>query len=369
MVLKTRLFTPGPTPIPPFVRDAIARSYEMHHRHKAFREVWQEVSHRLEVLWGVEGPVVMLFGSGTAGMDSAVASIFQPGDQVLVGSIGKFGERWIEIARRCGLDVITLTVPWGEALDPEAILDLLEKHPDVRGILLQACETSTGVENPLSQINEALKSWEGVVVVDAITGLGSMDMEVLTARADVLISASQKAWMLPPGMSLVWLSPRAWSLAESHPRRPFYLDLVAHRDSQVKGDALFTPSIPLVVGLKAVLDYLESIGGLSALVGNCQELARLFRPITDRVDEWQMFPRKRPAHALTAIALPEGVDGVAWVQYLRERYGVVVAGGQGQLKGRIFRVSHLGYIDRVDILGLMDILEDGWHQYFRYGHA
>ena len=365
MIHRIRLFTPGPTPVPPFVREAMAASYDLHHRHDTFREIWERVTRRLPSVWGVPGPVVLLFGSGTSGMDAVVSNLFNPGERVLVGAIGKFGERWTAIARHRGLDVIEIRKPWGEALHPEDILPAIERDKTIRGVLFQACETSTGVENPVADLARALRDWDGFIVVDAITGLGSMALQPVSWGLDAVISASQKAWMLPPGLAMVWMSERAWERARGNEHRPYYLDLVAHRESQERGQSLFTPSIPLVVGLDAVVDYLEKRGGLVVLVENARRLAGRFREAIRPIPEWKLFPRERPAHALTAVALPEKVDGVQWVRYLREQYGIIVAGGQGHLKGRIFRVSHLGYLDMLDILGLVDILNDGWRQFLK----
>lgn len=354
---KTRLFTPGPTPVPEFVQKAMNEALNLHHRHEKFRALFRSVSEKLPRIWNVRGPVVMLTGSGTAGMDAAVSNLFRPGDKVIVGSIGKFGERWMEICKRWGLQVVNVEKPWGQALSGSDLEQALKKHPDSQGVLIQACETSTGVENPLHDLASVIKDSHALWIVDTITGLGSMNIEFEKLGIDVALGASQKVWMLPPGLAFVWLSERAWKKAENLPGRPYYLDLVAHRDSQNAGESRFTPSIPMIAGLHAVLVYMSEQGNLTSLVSNAQTLARLTRKHIIQLG-FTLFPKEFPASALTAVRVPEGWDGTEWVKFLRDRYGVTLAGGQGPLKGRIFRVNHLGYIDIQDMAGFLHILEE-----------
>jgi aspartate aminotransferase-like enzyme len=361
-IRKERLFTPGPTPVPSFVTAAMTQATALHHRHPEFREIWQRVCDGLPALWGVSEPVVLMAGSGTAGMEALVANLFEPGEKVIVGSIGKFGERWIEIARQRGLDVVVVERPYGYALSPESVEAALAAHPDTAGFLLQACETSTGVENPLGLLAEVLAGRSVLWVVDAISGMGTMPIEVTAWGIDGLVTASQKAWMLPPGLAMVYLSPRAWAKARRVRTRPYYLDLVRLRATQEEGDSAFTPAIPLVVGLGKVIDYIRGLGGLESLVQNSRQLAEYCRR---RLTEggWTLFAKEHPAGALTAVEVPSGWDGVAWVRKLREDYGLIVAGGQGSLKGRIFRVAHMGYVDLADVAGMVACLEEAYRSF------
>ncbi len=359
VIRKERLFTPGPTPVPPFVTAAMARAAVLHHRHPEFREIWQRVCEGLPSLWGVSEPVVLLAGSGTAGMEALVANLFEPGEKVLVGSIGKFGERWVEIARQRGLDVVVVERPYGYALSADQVAAALAAHPDATGFLMQACETSTGVENPLGSMAEVFAGRSVLWVVDAISGMGTMPIEAAAWGIDGLVTASQKAWMLPPGLAMVYLSPRAWEKARRVRTRPYYLDLVRLRGAQEEGDSAFTPAIPLVIALGEVIDYIRRLGGLKSLIQNSQQLAEYCRR---RLTEgrWTLFAKEHPASALTAVEVPPGLDGTLWVRKLREDYGLIVAGGQGSLKGRIFRVSHMGYVDLADVAGLMACLEEAY---------
>ena len=354
---KTRLFTPGPTPVPDFVRRVMTESLDLHHRHEEFQSVWRRLNERLPRVWNAPPPVVMVFGSGTAGMDAVVANLFEPGEKVLVGSIGKFGDRWLTIAQRRGLQVVAVKKSWGEALHPLDLQRALDLHPDARGVLMQAVETSTGVENPLEDLAVVIRRHSCLWVVDAVTGLGSMRLDFDRWGMDAVIGASQKTWMLPPGLAMVWLSARAWKKAERTHRRPYYLDLVAHRDAQVSTGPRFTPIIPLVVGLHAVLDYIERIGGLDAMIRDTRARAEMARSrLTDL--GFELFAREHPAAALTAVRVPPEWSGVEWVRYLRREYGVTVAGGQGPVKDKVFRINHLGYIDAEDLNALFEILAE-----------
>ncbi len=356
MIQRRWLLTPGPTPVPDFVWTAMQRARGIHHRHPEFRAVWEDVTATLQALWHVDTPVILITGSGTAGMDALVSNLFAPGEKVIVGTIGKFGDRWVDIARQRGLQVVEVRRPLGYALHPEHIADTLRAHPDARGLLMQACETSTGVENPLAAIAPVVRAREVFWIVDAISGLGTMDIRIREWGIDGIVTASQKAWMLPPGLAMVALSARAWDKVRVTPHRPYYLDLLRLRAGQLESTGAFTPAIELVFGLQEVLKYIKHRGGLEALVDHCRQLAEMCRQFFT-AHGWSLFAQEHPAAALTAVELPSELQSTDWLGYLKTQYGLWVAGGQGPLKGRIFRIAHMGYVDRVTLAGALEAIE------------
>ncbi len=362
--METLLMTPGPTPIPSFVQKAMERSYGWHHRHPEFESVFSDVCHRFPGILGSPGAPLLVTSSGTGGMEALVQNLFNPGEHVVVVSIGKFGERWRDIAQRRGLNVTILSWPWGEPGDPQTIADTCYSDKSITGLLLQACETSTGVENDVKTLMKLLSSWKGFIIIDGITGVGSMDFSAVWKRADGVVFGSQKAWMLPPGLAFIWCSDRSWEKMQTVKLRPYYFDLLALKKSQENGRPLFTPPIPLIAGLQAVFDYLEAIGGINELVKRTRVLAQ---DVRKRLTEqgWKLFPKKNPAGALTAVHLPHELQGTSWLEFIKQKTGLILAGGQGPLKGKIFRIGHLGWTNAILIRGFIEKLPDLFRDFLK----
>ncbi len=356
MLNKTRLLTPGPTPLPERVRLALARDM-IHHRKGEFSAIMGRVQEKLRRLFGTEGPVLPLSCSGTGAMTAAVYSLFTPGDRVLVVEGGKFGQRWRSIAASRGLEVTSLQVPWGEAVRPEDVVAALEADPALRGVLIQVCETSTGVFHPVREVAARMAGREQLLVADGISAVGISPCPMDDWNIDCLLTGSQKGLMLPPGLALLALSPRAWKRAEATRPGCFYFDLPRERDNVLKGQTLFTTPVNLIVGLDASLDILLE-NGLEAVYAKQWALTMLVRAGT-RAMGLEPLAREHFAWGLTSVRLPEGVKGGDVLRVAQENYGVCMAGGQDQLKGRIVRIGHMGWVDWADALAGLYALDRG----------
>jgi aspartate aminotransferase-like enzyme len=352
-MLKKYLLAPGPTPVPPEVLLAMAQPI-IHHRTPQFEAVFAEVQAGLQRLFQTREDVLILASSGTGAMEAAVTNLTSPGDRVLVVNGGKFGERWGKIAKAYGLTVDELEVEWGEAVDPAAIERALGAHPETRLVLVQASETSTTALHPVAEIARLTRARDTLLVVDGITAVGVLDLAMDELGIDVLITGSQKALMLPPGLAFLALSERAWRAAEAAKTPRFYFDLKRERDNQRQHTTAWTPAISLVSGAHAALDLLFA-EGLEAVFARHDRLARATRAAAQALELRLVAPRC-PSPAATGIYLPEGVPGKL-VGYLRDKVGITFAGGQDQLKGKIVRIAHLGYIGDFDIVTAIAALE------------
>jgi aspartate aminotransferase-like enzyme len=356
MIRKQRLFTPGPTPLSPVVQEALARPI-LHHRTDEFREAFAAAAARLRSFLKAEGEVLILAASGTGAMEAALANVLSPGDAMLALVAGNFGERWAAIGRAHGMDVRILEAPWGEAVAPEAVARALEAQPEIRAVFCQLSESSTGAAHDVEALARITRKRAGtLLVVDAISGAGAMRLETAAWGVDVVVVGSQKALALPPGLAFLSVSPRAWERIEATATPRFYFDLRRERKAQAGGESAFTPAISLVVALKAALDWVDSLGGVDALVGNAGTLAAMTRAAADSL----RLPLVAPRHhgdALTALYPPSGLESGAIVKALKAEFASTVAGGQGRLTGKILRIAHLGYYDATDILGLLGSLE------------
>ncbi|MBF0480544.1 MAG: alanine--glyoxylate aminotransferase family protein [Desulfovibrionaceae bacterium] len=347
MLNKLRLLTPGPTPLPEEVRLAMARDM-VHHRKAGFKAVLAEVQEGLKALFGTAQPVLPLTCSGTGAMDAAVSGLFSPGEKVLVVEAGKFGQRFTQIARRRGLLVAAQPLPWGQAADPAMVRYALEADKDIVGVLMQASETSTGVLHPVREVATVTKSHGALLVVDGISAVGVSPLPMDEWGVDCLLTGSQKGLMLPPGLAFLALSEKAWERAAKAAPGSFYFDLAGELANLKKHQTLFTPAVSLIAGLQESLRLFKAEGLEAvyrkqwALTLGCRAGARALG--------LDLFAPKHFAWGLTSVALPEGVDGVRLVQVAAEKYGVVMAGGQDQLKGRIVRVGHMGHVDFGDLL-------------------
>jgi aspartate aminotransferase-like enzyme len=353
-MMKQYLLTAGPTPVPEEVLTAMARPV-LYHRAPAFVECFQAVQEGLRWIFQTQQPVLLLSGSGTAGMEAAVTNFLSPGDHVLVVRGGKFGERWAEIAQAYGVAVTALDVEWGRAVDPAAVAAALDRDPGLRAVYVTASETSTGVRHPVEAIAALCSARPGVLcVVDAITALGVFDLPMDKLGLDVVVAGSQKALMLPPGLAFVAASEKAWRAHATAKLPRYYLDLGKEKKNQAQGETAFTPAVSLIVGLRESLRMIRA-DGLDQTFARHARLARAaraagaalgLRPYADP-----------PSEAVTALQIPDGVDGSQVVRHMRLRHGVTIAGGQGKAKGKILRLAHLGWFGPFDIITAVAALE------------
>jgi len=347
MLNKMRLLTPGPTPLPERVRLVLARDM-IHHRKKAFTAIMREVQQKLQKLFGTAQPVLPLSASGTGAMTAAVHGLFTPGEKILVVEAGKFGQRWRDIAITRGLETVSLEVPWGQAVNAEQIEAALSADARIKGVLLQLSETSTGVLHPVQEIGRITRERDVLLVVDGISGVGLSPCPMDDWGLDCLLTGSQKGLMLPPGLSLLALSARAWNKATQTPSGCFYFNLPKERANLEKGQTLFTSPVNLLMGLNESLDMLLE-NGLEAVYAKQWALTMLTRAGLTALG-LELFAPDHFAWGITSVHLPDGVDGVEVLRIAQQQYGVCMAGGQDHLKGRIVRIGHMGWVDWSDIL-------------------
>jgi aspartate aminotransferase-like enzyme len=333
---------------------------DIHHRTADFRALYARTLIDLQTFVGTRNDVLMLAASGSGAMEAAVSNFTSPGDKVMVCSAGKFGERWRDLGKAFGCNVEMVTAPYGETFALEAVRAKLT--PDVKCVYLQATESSTGVRHDVEGIAKLVRGSEALFVVDAITGLGTTTMDVDGWGLDVVIGGSQKAVMVPPGLAYLSVSERAWKRAESAKGQRYYFDLARERKAAAKGESAFTPATALVSGLAAALEFIRAAGngdlqiGRAALIANAETAATMTRAAAEALG-LKLFAKQSPAAALTAILPPEGVDSTVMVKAFRDEFGAVVANGQGEMKGQMFRIAHLGYYDYMDTVAIIGALE------------
>jgi aspartate aminotransferase-like enzyme len=354
-MLKRYLLAPGPTPVPPEALLAMAAPI-IHHRTPQFSDVFRRAADRSRDLFGTREPVMMLACSGTGAMEAAVTNTLSPGDHVAIINAGKFGERWVEICRTFNARVTCVDVEWGRAVEPAAVAAVLEANPDIRAILVQASETSTTVLHPVAELGKLTRERECLLIVDGITSVGVVDLPMDTVGIDVLVSGSQKGLMLPPGLSLIALSEKAWRFQPRAKLPRYYFDLAKERDDLAKNTTTYTPPISLIVGLNAVYDLIEANGGFPEMFRRHRILAEATRAGVKAMGLKLLAP-EAPSPATTGLHIPAGVDGGALTKYLRDAMGVTVAGGQGKLKGKVVRIGHIGYSDSFDVVVALSALE------------
>jgi len=361
MIRKTRLFTPGPTPLLPAAQFAMAAA-DIHHRTAEFRALFQRVLAQLKIFVGTQNDVLLLACSGTGAMEASVSNLTSPGDRVLVLSAGKFGERWADLTKAFGCQVDLVKAPYGETFDLAPVRAALK--PDTKVVYMQATETSTAVRHDVEAIAKVLKEAapETLLVVDGITGLGTTHFDVDGWGIDVLIGGSQKAVMIPPGLAYLSVSERAWAAMEKTKNPRYYFDLRKERKNAVKGESAYTPAVALIAGLGAALDYIAGQAGgdlekgRMALVDNAQVNAAATRAGLVALG-FTLFAPTAPAAAATAVAVPEGMNSGDVVKALKTRFASIVANGQGEMQGKIFRVAHLGFFDYLDTVALLGAME------------
>jgi len=345
---KKYLLAPGPTQVPPDVLLRMAHPM-IHHRSPDFTPVMEDVIAGLKWLFQTSNDVLILASSGTGAMEGSVSNFLTPGDKVITVNGGKFGERWGKICKAFGINAAEIKVEWGDAVDPAVISDLLKKDPSIKAVYVQASETSTGVAHDVKAIGEIVKNFpDTMFVVDAITALGVFDIKPDEWGIDILVTGSQKALMLPPGLAFASVSEKAWRKNETAKCPRFYFDFKKERDNIKKNTTAYTPAVSLIIGLQQVLKSLKE-EGLENIFARHRLLATATREGMKGFG-LELLPKTSPSDAVTAVKAPEGFDGQQIYKRLRERHGITAAGGQDHLKGKIFRISHMGYCDKFDVI-------------------
>src|SRR6476660_5696708 len=360
MLRKNRLFTPGPTPILPAAQTAMA-SFAMHHRTADFRALYTRVLANMKDFIGTRNDVRVLASSGTGVMEGSVSNLTSPGDRVLVLTAGKFGERWRDLAKAYGCVVDIIEKPYGETFSLDEIRAKLT--PETRVVYVQATESSTGARHDIQGIAKLVRATgdDTLLVADAITGLGTTHFDVDGWGIDVIIGGSQKALMIPPGLAYCAISERAWKRMETTKNPRYYFDFRKERKSNAKGETAFTPATSLWAALGAALDFVRQMGGgdlaagRKALVDNAELAAEMTRAGVAALG-LKLFASS-PGAALTAVSAPAGIDSGKIVKEFRESFSAVVANGQGDMKGKLFRIAHIGYYDFLDTIGILAALE------------
>jgi aspartate aminotransferase-like enzyme len=352
---KRYLMTPGPTPVPPQVLAALAEPV-VHHRGREFRETYERCLARLREVYRTDHDVLMFTSSGTGAFESAVANLTSPGDRALVLSAGSFGERWAAMAKAYAADLVHMRLEWGETPDPEELRAALADAGDVRVVYLVHSETSTGVVADVQALAAVAKDAGALVVVDAVSSLGAVPLETDAWGIDVVVSGSQKALMCPPGLAFASVSPAALEAAAHATAARFVFDWERTRAAQAKLDAPFTPAVSLVRALDVALGLLLD-GGLEAAFAHHARLGRACREGAKAMGLELFSPDEDRSAVVTAIRAPDGLDATRVVAQLRERFGITIANGQGELKGKIFRIGHIGWFDVFDITTALAALE------------
>jgi aspartate aminotransferase-like enzyme len=352
--MKMYLMTPGPTPVAPETQLAMAQPI-IHHRSPQFMEILGEVREGLKYLFQTEQEVLIFTATGTGAMEGAVANTLSAGDTALVVDGGKFGERWTELCNVYGVKAHRLPVEWGRAVDPQAVAKMLDDHPEIKAVFVQANETSTGVQHPVKELAAVTKNRPGtILVVDAISALGGYALPMDEWGIDVLVAGSQKAMMLPPGLAFAALSPKAWEFVKKSTLPKYYFDFAKQLKSQGKNQTPYTSPVSLILGLREVLAKIRAYG-LDKIFAHNRRLSKATKSAMQAMG-LSLYSKDNPSDVLTAVEAPAGVDGQKVVSELRKQ-GIWIAGGQAQAKGKIFRIAHMGFINTVDLLGTLGGLE------------
>jgi aspartate aminotransferase-like enzyme len=350
--MKRYLLAPGPTPIPPEVLQAMALPI-IHHRTPEFEALFADVRRDLRLVFQCRNEVLMFAASGTGAMEGAVVNTLSPGDQVVVIRGGKFGERWAEICEAYGVRVLPVDVPYGKSVDPGTVADVLKREPGARAVFATHSETSTGAVHDVQALAAIVGATDALLVVDAITSLGVMDLPMDAWGVDIVVAGSQKAVMLPPGLAFAALSDKAWARVPESRLPKYYFNFTAERKAIEKNQSAYTPAVSLVVGLREALRLILA-EGLPNVFARHERLARATRAGVQALG-LELFA-EHPGCACTAVKAPAGIESGAIVKGYRKR-GITIAGGQGSMKGKIFRIAHMGYADDSDVLVALGTLE------------
>ncbi|HUI44156.1 MAG TPA: alanine--glyoxylate aminotransferase family protein [Terriglobia bacterium] len=354
-IIKERLYTPGPTPL---LMEGQARTLTatLHHRTEGFRRLLKETLENLRYYYNTKNDVLIFSSSGTGAMEGAISNLLSPGERVLIGTAGKFGERWGALAKAYGVEAVTVEVPYGQTLPIDAMSRRLETDGPFGAVFVQATESSTGVRHDVEALAAAVRRYpETCLVVDAITGLGTTDLRPDEWGLDVVIGGSQKATMVPPGLAFASVSDKAWKRIEKSKLPRYYFDFAKERKNLAGGESSFTPATTLIVALHAALAYIHELGREN-LIANAALLAEAARAAAGALG-LKLFAVSNPANAVTAIYSPEGMDSGLIVKEVRARFGAIITNGQGSMKGKIFRLAHLGYYDFLDLVSVVAALE------------
>jgi aspartate aminotransferase-like enzyme len=350
--MKHYLLAPGPTPIPPEILQALAQPI-VHHRTPEYEALFADVRRDLHLLFQCKNEVLMFAASGTGAMEGAVVNTLSAGDQVIVVRGGKFGERWAEMCEAYGVRILPVDVPYGKSVSPAAVAEVLKSTPAVKAVFATHSETSTGAAHDIQAIAAIVRETPAILIVDAITSLGVMDLPMDSWGVDIVVAGSQKALMLPPGLAFAALSDKAWELVPTARLPKYYFNFTAEQKAIEKNQSAYTPAVSLVVGLRESL-RLVLAEGLSNVYARHERLARATRAGVQALG-LELFA-EYPGCACTAVKAPAGIDGGAIVKGFRKR-GITIAGGQGSMKGKIFRIAHMGYVDSFDVLTALAALE------------
>jgi len=352
---KNYLLTPGPTPLPPEVCESLSRPI-IHHRTPQFQSILKEAHEGLKYVFQTKNEVFILASSGTGGLESAVINFLSPADAVIIVEAGKFGERWTEICKAYGIACEVIKVEWGRAVDPEDIEAKLKAgNGKIKAVFTTLCETSTGVAADIQAIGAIVKDTDAILVVDAVSGLGAIDLKTDDWSCDVVVSGSQKGLMLPPGLGFVSVSPKAWKLAETSKCPKYYFDLKAAKKAYASTDTPWTPAIGLVIALNEAIRLMKQEGLEKIFVWH-HTMAEAVRKAVVALG-LELFAPDAGSDVVTAVKVPAGIDGEKLVKTMRDTYGVTIAGGQSEMKGKIFRFAHMGYIGEFDIITGISCLE------------
>jgi aspartate aminotransferase-like enzyme len=350
--MKRYLLAPGPTPIPPEVLQAMAQPI-IHHRTPEYEALFADVRRDLRLLFQCRNEVLMFAASGTGAMEGAVVNALSASDQAVVVRGGKFGERWAEICEAYGVRVLPVDVPYGKSVNPAAVAAALKSEPAVKAVFATHSETSTGAAHDIQAIAAIVRETAAILIVDAVTSLGVMDLPMDAWGVDVVVAGSQKALMLPPGLAFAALSDKAWALVPTARLPKYYFNFAAERKAMEKNQSAYTPAVSLVVGLRESLRLILA-EGLPNVFARHDRLARATRAGVQGLG-LELFA-EHPGCACTAVKAPAGIEGGAIVKGFRQR-GITIAGGQGSMKGKIFRIAHMGYVDGFDVLTALTALE------------
>lgn len=352
--MKYRLLAPGPTPVPDRVLKEMSKSI-IHHRTSSFEKIFAECKEGLKWLLNSSTAPLTLACSGTGAFEAAVQNFFSSGETVLCISGGKFGENWFKMSKCFGLDAIEIPVAWGKAVDPDQVRLALAKYPHSKAVILVASETSTGVRHPYEEIGLIVKDHpDCLFVVDAITAMGVWDIAPDKEHIDVLVSGGQKGLMLPPGLGFIWASEKAWGRHARSNLPKFYFDLAKEKKAQEKNQTGYTPAVSLIMGLHEALCMMKEEGRENIFARHAR-LARASRAAMTALG-LQLFA-ERPSEAITSVYTPEGLKDDAVYKGLMSMANFTIAGGQDQLKGKIFRIGHMGYVDDIDLIAVFGALE------------
>ena len=346
---------PGPTPCPPEVLQAMAWPM-INHRGPEFKEILYDVTDKLKQVFQTKNDVFILTGSGTGGLEAAIVNTLSPGDKVLSISIGVFGNRFATIARQFGADVVAIEVEWGQAADPDTVRQAIRDNPEVKAVLMTHNETSTGVTNDLGAISKVVKEAGKLLLVDAISSLGSIDLPVDDWHCDVVVTGSQKGWMVPPGLAMVSISSEAWK-AHAEARMPrFYWDFTQAKNYLEIGQNPWTPAVSVVFALSVSLEMILK-EGLSRIFAKHARIGQMTRDGVKALGLPLFAEESHASDTVTSVAPPEGVDIKKLRQIMKDEFQIVLAGGQQRLDGKIFRIGHLGLVTEDDIKGVMSALK------------